>query len=178
MTHLVEITSASKTLFSVAPDPVREKLRSFAGLDAGWHFGDGAPISRQTIDKADTLLSIGMQLGWQAAVFPGIDDNVAVAFSRGGWNLEFIVDKTGSIEAFEEQGTGLGAAIVTSDLPVTLDDVFGMLTKRGSDEWASSIPVQFIDFIFNGTNDAYQTLPSRHLLASTPELLITRAAYR
>jgi hypothetical protein len=36
----------------IAADPVAVKIKSFANLPEGWHFGEGGPIKRRVIDAA------------------------------------------------------------------------------------------------------------------------------
>jgi hypothetical protein len=42
---------------SEAGEPIARKIRSFANLPEGWHYGEGGPLSKSTIDAALDLAS-------------------------------------------------------------------------------------------------------------------------
>ena len=102
---------------SFEPKTVR-KIESFAELRAGWHFGEGGPISRDRISVAkefhNTLISLGFTT---TDAFPGVNGEIMLAAYVGQRCIEIVIEADDTISlVYEESGqTLLEAGGLTAD---------------------------------------------------------------
>jgi hypothetical protein len=69
------------------------KIRSFAQLPQGWHYGAGGPIAGEIIHIACQYLWHLMMLGFvETDAFPGVDGEVMVTAYRGKHCIELTVE--------------------------------------------------------------------------------------
>lgn len=81
-----------------------QKIQSFEQLEAGWHYGDGYPPAKDTIDRALEINKCAREAGFRDTdAFPGIDGKVRVTIYYGEHYLEFNVEVNGSVTAVHEQ---------------------------------------------------------------------------
>jgi hypothetical protein len=178
--------TASYRLWSVVDDsspavdhPAQVKLASFAHLPAGWDFGQGGPLSKAVRGHADRVLSIGIALGLEegANVFPGANDEIAVAFYRGGECFEVIVSADGSMELFHEQKRGDQYVTVRHEDAISLIGLYAVL--RGWEPGAAwSLPDSSTPVIFSSAKSESQTSLLSRVLGPSPVLLTGRAAFQ
>lgn len=82
-----------------------QKVREFAELPEGWHFGEGMPLSQARIDFAVTLLEFAEQFDVQRAnAFPGIAGQVEITFYNENRMLEITLEADDSITIAEDKG--------------------------------------------------------------------------
>ena len=81
-----------------------EKIRSFAALPPGWHFGQGVPPPPERVDQALRLLAAGREAGWpETDAFPGVDGEVRITFYREDGYLELTLERDGGVSVVREQ---------------------------------------------------------------------------
>jgi hypothetical protein len=69
------------------------KIRSFARLPPGWHYGAGKAALQETIDLAREYLLLFAQLGFvETDAFPGVDGEIMVSAYRGGHCVEVTLE--------------------------------------------------------------------------------------
>lgn len=91
-----------------------QKIRSFASLPLGWHYGNGAPAPESLIRIARNYHNLFLTLGFsETDAFPGIDGEIMVTAYRGkncieltvGLDRDFVVThECGGQEKFHEHG--------------------------------------------------------------------------
>jgi hypothetical protein len=88
------------------PRPVRDterKLRSFAALQPGWHYGEGGPIEGEILDDAIALNRYALHLGFaRTNAFPGLNGEARVTIYDGEHYLEFTVEPDRAIDYYHE----------------------------------------------------------------------------
>ncbi|MGD0418467.1 MAG: hypothetical protein ABSA68_02620 [Xanthobacteraceae bacterium] len=101
ITPFIELPSA---LAAEASTPA--KIISFSELPVGWHYGEGSPPTRSTIDLAQDLYWLLLAVGYkQTDAFPGIHGEVMVTGYWGHQYIELIAEKDDSISVhFERNG--------------------------------------------------------------------------
>src|SRR5208337_1082027 len=77
------------------PDPIVEKIRSFANLQEGWNYGEGRAPSRFVIDKAIEIYQIGKELALDAEVFPLVDGDIEVSLYMEDHFMDILVHEGG-----------------------------------------------------------------------------------
>src|SRR5262249_8387956 len=65
------------------PDPLIQKLRAFAQLQAGWSYGKGRAIGADVIVTTERIYRASYRSRLQVEVFPGTNGEVILVFSRG-----------------------------------------------------------------------------------------------
>lgn len=110
------------------------KVREFANLSEGWHFGEGVPPSRENLSTAHGLLVNAEELGFdEADAFPGIDGEIQIAIYRGDDDLEFTIETHGTITfVHDENGKEL-----RYERGLSLDDAIQTLVRVSDRIWPS-----------------------------------------
>lgn len=108
---MVVQASTARVLFTVGTeeptaDSLTKKLMSFGELPNGWHFGEGIPVSADTLKEASSILAWGSQLQLGADVFPGIDGECMIAFYEGNKCVRVIVYPDGGLGVRVERSEG------------------------------------------------------------------------
>jgi hypothetical protein len=92
---------------------------SFCDLPVGWHYGDGAPPSKETINLALRLNQEAVEAGFEKTnAFPGIEGEIQVTAWLGSLCLEFSVERDGGITFVQE----LDQQEITYESALTLDE--------------------------------------------------------
>ncbi len=80
------------------------KVREFANLPDGWHFGDGVAPPLDRIERAVHLIRRGSLLGLKRAnAFPGVNGQVEVTFYDDDRMLEITIETDGSLTVAENK---------------------------------------------------------------------------
>ncbi|HEX8399920.1 MAG TPA: hypothetical protein VF644_20990, partial [Pyrinomonadaceae bacterium] len=80
-----------------------QKVRNFAKLPIGWHYGEGEPIDTSFIERAEKFLSTAS--GWgieEANAFPGADGQIEVTFYFGNKTFAFMFETDNTVSITEE----------------------------------------------------------------------------
>jgi hypothetical protein len=97
-----------------------QKVREFAELPNGWHFGDGMAPPQPRIDKAILIISRARLLGLERAnAFPGVDGQIEVTFYDDGRMLEITIEADNSLTIAEDENdiqVGFSEAVSTPQL--------------------------------------------------------------
>ena len=104
-------TSGPILLTSNALEPGRlmlvRKLKDMLALSQGWSFGEGEPVTLQSIEVAERFVLIASQLSLTADVFPDLDGGCAVAFYQGEERVEVAISADGlRLSLRAERGIG------------------------------------------------------------------------
>ncbi len=91
---------------SECPDPIEEKLRSFASLPKGWDFGEGHAPTKIVIDRAIDIYKLGKELNLDAEVFPVADGNIEVSLYTRDHFMDIFVRADGKMDFSYEVGIG------------------------------------------------------------------------
>lgn len=95
-----------KYLFPAQHDRIRrtaEKISGFKHLQYGWHYGEGAPPSEETINSALALNQEAAAVGFtRTNAFPGIEGEIQVTIYHGPAYLEFTIEPDGRIALVRE----------------------------------------------------------------------------
>lgn len=89
-----------------SPDPVKEYIRSFSELPAGWNFGEGNPPSEEIIKKAIQIYSLGKLSGFIGNAFPVGDGEIEISFSYQDHFIDILITSQNILEYTYEIGTG------------------------------------------------------------------------
>lgn len=82
-----------------------QKIRSFAQLSEGWHYGEGVPVNPNSGEKAERFLLTAEAWGIEEAnAFPGIDGEVELTFYLGDKTFAFLFELDGTVSITEERG--------------------------------------------------------------------------
>jgi len=80
-----------------------EKIRSFADLPVGWHYGEGVPATKGTIDRALVLESEFHKFSFRKTnAFPGIDGEIRVTAYYQSIYVEMTLEISGSVSYIYE----------------------------------------------------------------------------
>jgi len=137
----------------------RAKVRGFAQLPEGWHFGKGIAPSPEARSAAQSLLGKAEQLDFQDVdAFPGVDGEIQVAIYRGEDDYEFTIEANGTItfahdlngrERSYQTGLSLGRSLVKlerlsnqvwASLGLSTPNIM-LDTRADSAAWLSKTPV-------------------------------------
>lgn len=111
---------------SPAISSVRRKLQEFGALRPGWHFGQGVPVSVNSITVAERFLSLAETLALRSDVFPGTEGECMVAMYQGDFCVRIVVDPDVDDAHYAlrvERGKGLNVAISEENEHASLNDV-------------------------------------------------------
>src|ERR1700683_2990257 len=90
---------------TLSANTTSEKILDFADIEDGWHFGEGAAISKKAIRDAsrlyDTLIEYGF---YETDAFPGLSGEVRVTAYWGDCYFEFTRERDGTWSFIEELG--------------------------------------------------------------------------
>src|SRR6266542_209927 len=80
-----------------------QKIREFADLLNGWHFGEGAPFSQQRVEQAILFVNYGRLLGvTRANAFPGVRGEIEIRFYEDERMLEITIEADNSLTIAED----------------------------------------------------------------------------
>jgi hypothetical protein len=88
------------------PDPIEEKLQSFATLQEGWNYGEGRAPSQLVIDGAIEIYRIGKKLALDAEVFPIVNGDIEISLYAGDHFMDILVHEGGRLDFSHEEGVG------------------------------------------------------------------------
>ena len=95
-----------KYLFPAQHDRIRqtaEKISGFKQLQNGWHYGEGAPPTDETVNVALALNQEAAAVGFtKTNAFPGIEGEIQVTIYHGPAYLEFTIEPNGRIALVRE----------------------------------------------------------------------------
>ena len=81
-----------------------QKLRDFANLPNGWHFGDGVAPSQERIDQAILFINHGRSRGLSRTnAFPGVNGQIEVTFYDDDRMLEITIEADDSLTIAEDE---------------------------------------------------------------------------
>src|ERR1700733_8169723 len=92
----------------IARDATGDKLKAFSLLPLGWHYGDGVPINRDTIDMALQIYWSSLLCGFtHTDAFPGSDGAIQLAiyhtdYKRDRHYIGVVIEATGEASIFYE----------------------------------------------------------------------------
>lgn len=104
------------------------KIRSFAQLPNGWHYGEGCAATDQAVDSAlDVNAQFLMHVPDAIEAFPAVDGGVMVCGYWGGHALEIVCGPNGRLDMVHERNDELAAE--RSD--VSLEEVTAYMGEMG-----------------------------------------------
>ena len=81
-----------------------QKIREFADLPNGWHFGNGVAPPQPMIEQAILFVNYGRLLGLtRANAFPGVNGEVEIRFYEGERMLETTIEADNSLTIAEDR---------------------------------------------------------------------------
>jgi hypothetical protein len=142
-----------QTVSTGGEHPAAAKLESFRLLNAGWDFGRGGPISNAVIAEARNVLYVGLNMGYDANVFPGSADAIAIAFYWGRDCVEAVVDGSGQLEIFVEEVNGGRRLQTNYEEAATLADL-----RRTLEDWGPFRKWSLSDLSTLGTSISFDSV--------------------
>jgi hypothetical protein len=101
----IGITQHGPVQTGVPEDAATQKIRSFASLPIGWHFGEGRAPNLSMIASAIAWNRVMLGLGLpKTEAFPGIVGEIMVTGYSGGHYLEVLLEPSGVSITHEENG--------------------------------------------------------------------------
>jgi hypothetical protein len=95
------------TLLAIQQEVVAKtaaKILSFTDLPVGWHYGDGEPPSKETINLALRLNQEAVVAGFEKTnAFPSVEGEIQITAWLGSLCLEFTIERDGGITFAQEQ---------------------------------------------------------------------------
>ena len=76
----------------------KRRLEELKALVAGWHDGEGVPISRQAIDSCRSFLARRASFAKDYRIYPTLQGGILVEFIAGAWDLSVEFDPAGGVE--------------------------------------------------------------------------------
>jgi len=125
-------------IFNFPPpkDVTAEKIRSFADLPAGWHFGVGRPSDIAETQRALAILDDLRSLGFTTTnAFPGQDGEIAVTVDALDNDIEIIVE-VGELYTLVRDKNLIELERFER---ISLTDLKGLLAKISGEIWNSSV---------------------------------------
>jgi hypothetical protein len=111
------------------------KIRSFASLPQGWHYGEGAPITEQSLSAALTILGKLSNEGFlRTDAFPGIEGDVQVTAYEQSDFYEFNFNLDGKYMVVHERN----GDILFSQEGLTLDETLQKIEDFASEKCEQS----------------------------------------
>jgi hypothetical protein len=134
---VIEFVSASadQTPFLTRDQKTANKIRSFASLRLGWHYGSGVTPTDQMIDHAldwnNKLLSLGFST---TDAFPGVAGEILVTAYKDSHYVEILLDTNSTLSLTYEQND----CELQSIGPSTAVEIFSALQKIAVKLWSTS----------------------------------------
>jgi hypothetical protein len=123
----------SKTTSSSGAFETRRKIRAFATLPEGWHFGDGVSASPATEAIALRLQTEAVAVGLlYMNAFPGISGEIRLTLYEPNY-LEFTIEIDGAITFLEERD----GREVDYQAHLSPENALSIIQKAGRKLWAS-----------------------------------------
>jgi hypothetical protein len=163
-------SASSRSLhWTSAPIPTEGKIRGFAAMPIGWHYGRGGPAQQPVIEAALRLNSIARNAALETDAFLGPDNEVQVTVYHGFHYLEFTIADGGLVEYVREDNQ----QEINRAPGLTLDAAFSQLNGFVDDIWRSS--VSYTATTMMQGEDVSKTLPSkgRDVVRVFPSLSMT-----
>ncbi len=88
------------------PDPVEEKIRSFASLQDGWNYGEGRAPSQFVIDRVIEIYKFGKELALDAEVFPVPNGDIEISLYMRDHFMDILAHEGGGLDFSYEIGVG------------------------------------------------------------------------
>jgi hypothetical protein len=131
----------------------RKKIRIFATLPEGWHYGDGIAAAPRTEFMALRLQAEALTVRlFQMDAFPGIKGEIRLVIYEPNY-LEFTIESDGTITFLEEQN-----GQETDYQPnLSLEEALLILNKAGRQLWGSFASTTGTTI---GINTDFRPLPS------------------
>jgi hypothetical protein len=85
-------------------DSTMRKLRAFAELPNGWHFGEGRGSERIALLNAKAVTRNAQLGGWQTDAFPGVSGEIMVSIETSNQYYEVVAEADGTMTFVEESG--------------------------------------------------------------------------
>lgn len=86
-----------ETVNQNTPSPWARRINAFAKLPAGWHFGEGMPITKEARTVAHLLTSSVVVFGLRADVMPDLGGGLLLSIAGEGSMFDADVDSTGQV---------------------------------------------------------------------------------
>ena len=175
------ITSANQIVLMMfshdnvtAGEQTASKIRSFRNLPRGWHYGQGIAISRDIVEKALSIHSFMLTLGFaDTNTFPGVGGEILLTFYYNNHCIEVTIEPNGYYSIIHEKGTETLSSVSETDDPES------SLNKMAGEIWSQSGSFTF-NIMMPGENvlRAWHSRihrmgrehPSSNLIASTKEM--------
>ena len=104
------------------------KIRSFAQLPDGWHYGEGCAATEQAVTAAlDVNAQFLMHIPDAVEAFPAVDGGVMVGGYWGGHTLEIVCGPSGRLDMVHE----LDDEVAAERSDVSLDEVTAYMGEMG-----------------------------------------------
>lgn len=104
------------------------KIRSFAQLPDGWHYGEGCAATEQAVTAAlDVNAQFLMHVPDAVEAFPAVDGGVMVCGYWGGHMLEIVCGPGGRLDMVHE----LDDEVAAERSDVSLDEVTAYMGEKG-----------------------------------------------
>jgi len=133
-----------------------QKVRDFAELPEGWHFGEGLPPSQGRIGQAIGFLEYAQFSDLERAnAFPGINGQVEVTFYRADRMLEITIEADDSITIAEDRDREQ----ISLEENLSQSDAYQRLEEFSQSVWAFSDPFIGSTMIRSVAVAAFQVAP-------------------
>lgn len=100
-------TNYFDSISDISPDKIECEIESLSALPNGWHFGEGAPPSKEIIAFAKEIYRAGKHIGLKRGVFPSLHGGVVIAFyGRENHCVEISIDENFTLSVSYEIGHG------------------------------------------------------------------------
>ena len=85
-----------------------QKIREFADLPYGWHFGEGGPILDEDIERAENLLRKAEAWGIERSnAFPGVEGEIEITFHHERETLSISFEVDGLLTIVEDSSNNI-----------------------------------------------------------------------
>ena len=82
-------------------------FNEIAKIKLGWHFGEGFPLTKKTIELARKVVEIGMGMILEPNIFPTIEGGIVIVFYGGnGYSAEIEINSQQNLSVSYQKGFG------------------------------------------------------------------------
>ena len=133
-----------------------QRIRSFANLAVGWHYGQGNPPSADAIDRAISLVNFAQREGFHKTdAFPGIEGSILTTVYYYTFTLEFEVRPDGLVDYILEKND----AEIDEEEGLTDEAARGKIASFGENLWN-----QFVFYTYNTMTENGEDLEAQPLV--------------
>ena len=158
---------------SQRPVSVEIRLEEFSRLGRGWHYGQGLPFSRTTVENARRLSTVAEREGFRVQeTFPGVNGEILINLYPSEYEeIELTITEEGRIELLVERH----GEYCEDERGLSLEDAEGWLNKlKCRESWLSGSSTLSTTTVLTRSGSAVPL--SRHRAVTTGSPYLTRPA--